>query len=97
MAGSVGIEPAALMVRRLTLDYLAPARIDDVLEITTRVRAMTAATLVLDQYVSRPENPNGKPLHLVRAEVMIVLVTVTGRVLRIDRVLGDVLGPGKRR
>jgi acyl-CoA thioester hydrolase len=88
--GSGGSEPAALMVRRLTLDYLAPARIDEVLEVTTRVKDLTAATLVLDQRVSRT-GADSAVADLVRAEVTIVLVTVSGRVLRIGKVLGDVL------
>jgi acyl-CoA thioester hydrolase len=88
--GTGGTEPAALMVRRMTLDYLAPARIDDVLEVTTRVKALTAATLVLDQRVSRIGAAGGAAVDLVRAEVTIVLVTVSGRVLRMSKVLGDV-------
>ena len=86
--GVSGTEPAALMVRRMTLDYLAPARIDDVLEVTTRVTALTAATLVLDQRVSRAADAADASVELVRAEVTIVLVTVAGRVLRIAKVLG---------
>jgi acyl-CoA thioester hydrolase len=87
--GTGASEPAALMVRRLTLDYLAPARIDDVLEVTTRVRALTAATLILDQRVSRLDPAHPSPVELVRADVTVVLVTITGRVLRIGKVLGD--------
>ena len=92
--GSGGTEPAALMVRRMTLDYLAPARIDDVLEVETRVRALTAATLVLDQRVVQVNQnaSTAKSIELVRAEVTIVLVTVGGRVLRIAKVLGALFG-----
>ena len=95
LEGSAQAEPAALMVRRMTLDYLAPARIDDVLEVTTRVKALTAATLVLDQRVSAVSGLGPRPdlrSTLVRAEVTIVLVTVGGRVLRIAKVLGSVFG-----
>ena len=88
LEGSAGTGPAALMVRRLTLDYLAPARIDDVLEVTTRVKALTAAKLVLDQRVSRIGVDGLAPVDLVHAEVTIVLVTLTGRVLRISKMLG---------
>jgi len=78
-------EPAAFVVRRLTLEYLRPARIDDVLEVTTRVKALTAATLVLDQRVSR-----GADL-LCTAEVTVVLVSQGGRVLRLSRALRGAL------
>jgi acyl-CoA thioester hydrolase len=93
--GSSGGEPAALMVRRLTIDYLRPARIDDILVVTTRVKDITAATLVLDQCVARvdPACPGNSPVDLCRADVSVVLVTVSGRVLRVSKVLGD-LGAG---
>ena len=78
-------EPAAFVVRRLNLEYLRPARIDEVLEVTTRVKALTAATLVLDQRVSR-----GADL-LCTAEVTVVLVSQGGRVLRLSRALRGAL------
>jgi len=73
-----GGEPAAFVVRRLNLEYLKPARIDDVLEVTTRAKSMTAATLVLAQTVSR----DGQAL--CEAEVTVVLVSVGGKVLRLS-------------
>ena len=50
--GAGGREPAAFVVRRMALEFLKPARIDEVLEVTTRVKATTAATLTLDQRIS---------------------------------------------
>jgi acyl-CoA thioester hydrolase len=90
--GRGGAEPAALMVRRLTLDYLKPARIDDVLEVTTRVKSLSAATLVLDQRIHRLTlgDTAAAPVELIRAEVTVVLVTQTGRVLRLAKVLGEI-------
>jgi acyl-CoA thioester hydrolase len=92
--GRDGREPAALMVRRLTVDYLRPARIDDVLEVTTQVQAMGAATLTLKQRIARidPERPDAPQLELCRAEVMVVLVTKAGRVLRLSKILGPLFG-----
>ncbi len=74
-------EPSAFVVRRLNLEYLRPARIDDVLEVTTSVKALTAATLVLDQQVRRGEET------LCTAEVTVVLVSQSGRVLRLSTAL----------
>ncbi len=74
-------EPAAFVVRRLNLEYLKPARIDDVLEVTTRVKELTAATLVLDQRVSRDDET------LCTAEVTVVLVSLSGRVMRLSAAL----------
>ncbi len=86
--GADGREPAAFVVRRLNLEYLKPARIDDVVEVETRVKALTAATLVLDQRVVR-----GGDL-LLSAEVTVVLVSTSGRVLRLSQALRSRLGPG---
>ena len=75
--GSAGREPAAFVVRRMTLEFLKPARIDEVLEVTTKVREMTAATLVLDQVVTRGAD------RVFEAVVTVVLVSRSGKVLRI--------------
>lgn len=83
-----GGEPAAFVVRRLNLEYLRPARIDDVLEVTTRVKSATAASLVLAQTVSRDGGA------LCEAEVTVVLVSAKGRVLRLSAALKTALGPG---
>ncbi len=42
-------EPAAFVVRRVEIDYLRPARIDDVLEVVTRCAEIGGAKLVLSQ------------------------------------------------
>jgi acyl-CoA thioester hydrolase len=81
-------EASAFVVRRLHLEYLRPARIDDVLEVTTRVKELTAATLVLDQRVSRGSEV------LCTAEVTVVLVTQGGRVLRLSTALRSQLSGG---
>ena len=95
--GSTGREPAAFVVRRMGLEFLKPARIDDVLEIETRVKEIGAAHLVLDQRINgvRPLAPTGPasdtsattrgltPSLLFTAEVMVVLVSFSGKPLRI--------------
>jgi acyl-CoA thioester hydrolase len=93
--GSAGREPAALMVRRLTIEYLRPAQIDDVLEVTTQVREMSAATMTLVQRIDRidPLQPQAPRKQLCHADVVVVLVTTSGRVLRLSRVLGPILAP----
>lgn len=81
--GSGGTEPAAFVVRRMTFDYLKPARIDDLLEIVTRVKAVGAASLTLSQSVQRDG------VVLVEAEVTVVLITVSGKPLRISGALRE--------
>lgn len=85
-------EPAAFVVRRLTVEYLKPARIDDVLEVTTRVKERGAATLTLDQRVSKLVD--GQSVELVQAEVMVVLVSQAGRVLRLSKFLTNATDSG---
>jgi acyl-CoA thioester hydrolase len=83
--GTGGREPAAFVVRRMALEFLKPARIDEVLEVATRVKETTAATLVLDQRIAR------EGVELFTAEVTVVLVSVSGKPQRISAALRDAL------
>lgn len=74
-----GGTPAAFVVRRMSLDYLRPARIDDVLEVETRVGAVTKATLELEQTVRK----DGAVLF--KASVLVVLVSTAGKPLRLPK------------
>jgi acyl-CoA thioester hydrolase len=87
IAGATGREPAAFVVRRMHLEYLKPARIDEVLEVTTRAKESTAATLVLDQRVSRGG------VNLFTAEVMVVLISASGKPLRLSTALREAVQP----
>jgi acyl-CoA thioester hydrolase len=84
--GSGGSEPAAFVVRRMAFDFLKPARIDELLEVTTRVKAVGAASLTLLQSVKRRETT------LVEAEVTVVLISVSGKPLRISDALREAFG-----
>ncbi len=86
--GSGGGEPAAFVVRRLALEFLKPARIDDVLEVETRVKDVGAASLTLLQSVRRG------PTLVAEAEVVVVLVSVSGKPLRISATLREAFGLG---
>jgi acyl-CoA thioester hydrolase len=81
IAGSDGREPAAFVVRRMELEFLRPARIDDILEVETRVKEVGAASLILDQKIVR----DGAVL--CEAKVMVVLVSVSGKPKRISEAL----------
>lgn len=83
--GTGGREPAAFVVRRMTIEFLKPGRIDEVLEVTTRVKQTTAATLLLDQRIARDG------VELFTAEVMVVLVSQSGKPQRLSRALRDAL------
>jgi acyl-CoA thioester hydrolase len=83
--GTGGREPAAFVVRRMALEFLKPGRIDEVLEVVTRIKATTAATLVLDQRIGRDG------VELFTAEVTVVLVSVSGKPLRLSAALREAM------
>jgi acyl-CoA thioester hydrolase len=85
IGGASGREPAAFAVRRMALEFLKPARIDEVLEVATRVKETTAATLVLDQRISRDG------VELFTAEVTVVLLSASGKPLRLSAALRQAL------
>jgi acyl-CoA thioester hydrolase len=90
IAGAGGREPAAFVVRRMHLEYLKPARIDEVLEITTRAKVATAASLTLDQRISRAG------VDLFTADVLVVLVSASGKLLRLSTAVREALHIGKQ-
>lgn len=81
ISGGDGAEPAAFVVRRMALEYLKPARIDDVLTVETRVAQIGAASLELAQFVLRGE------LRLFEAKVLVVLVSQSGKPQRLSRAI----------
>jgi acyl-CoA thioester hydrolase len=74
--GDYGGEGLAFAVRRITIDYLKPGRIDDLLLVETRVAKVGGASGVLAQLVKRGQDV------LAKAEVTIVLVSLAGEVRR---------------
>ena len=65
------------VVRRIEADYLAPAKFDEELLVTTSMQTVTPARMVLSQEVTR----DGKPLF--RAQVTIVCITTGGKPARL--------------
>ncbi len=78
-------EPAVFVVRRIEIDYLKPARIDEVLEVVTRCAEIGGATLVLNQEVRRDGTP------LARAKVSVVLVSHAGKPQRLGQLVRGAL------
>lgn len=73
--------PAAFVVRRLNLEFKKPAKIDEVLQVVTRVREVGTATLALDQVVMRDGHD------ICQADVLVVLISLAGKPLRLSRTL----------
>ncbi len=67
----------AFAVRRMEIDFLQGASIDDLLTIRTVPAAVSGARIVLDQSVSRADAT------LVAARVTIALIGPTGRAVRL--------------
>ena len=78
-------EPALFVVRRIEIDYLKPARIDEVLEVVTSCGEIGGATLVLTQDVRRDD------VVLVRAKVSVVLVSEAGKPQRLGQLVRGAL------
>lgn len=71
-------EPVAFVVRHIDIDYLKPAHMNDLLEVVTSVDEIGGAALTLLQEVRRGETV------VVRARVKIVLVSQSGKLMRLD-------------
>jgi len=80
-------DPAAWALRKLQIEYLRPARIDDLVEVHTRTRDLTGARLSADQTIyCRGEV-------LTRGAVEACIITMTGKPKRIPREMRDKLLP----
>jgi acyl-CoA thioester hydrolase len=75
----------AFVVRSMTLDFLAPARMDDVLTITTTPAEVKGASITLRQTVARGEEV------LVDAQVRVAFIS-GGRAQRIPKALRIAMG-----
>ncbi|MCB1505869.1 MAG: YbgC/FadM family acyl-CoA thioesterase [Hyphomicrobiaceae bacterium] len=84
--GSDNHEPAAFVVRRMVCDFKRPARMDDVLEVRTRVKELGGASVMLNQVVML----DGR--EVFEADVLVVLVAVSGKPLRLTDTLRKAFG-----
>ena len=75
----------AFVVRSMTLDFLAPARMDDVLTVTTTPAEVKGASITLAQTV-----PRGDEM-LVEAQVRVAFVS-GGKAQRIPKALRTAMG-----
>ena len=73
-------------VRRCAIDYRAPARLDDLLEVETRLVRVRGASLELEQRVLCPGRL------LAALELRLALLDGDLRVARVPRTLVDALG-----
>jgi acyl-CoA thioester hydrolase len=64
------------VVRRMELDYLKPARLDDMLTVTTKPIELTGVRLVLDQTLERNHDL------ILKARVIVAAIGSDGRPTR---------------
>jgi acyl-CoA thioester hydrolase len=77
---SESVEPAFFAVRRMKIEFLKPARYDDILEVHTYMKEKRGASLILQQDVFR-----GKEKFFT-AEVQVALVSKDNRPLRLSQI-----------
>ena len=85
--GSFSGEPSVFAVRRLNAEFLKAVRIDEVLEVRTSPAELTKASIVLRQTIER----DGQPVF--RLEVQCVLLSMSGRLLRLPAPILALLRP----
>jgi acyl-CoA thioester hydrolase len=78
----------AFAVRAMRIAFEAAARIDDLLEVETRVTSATAARLQLEQRILR------EGVAITTAEVLVVAINGAGRAVRLPRRLLDAFQSG---
>ena len=81
-------EPLAFAVRHMDIDFLKPARIDDLLEVRTHPIPGTGVRLMLRQSIHRGAET------LVEAKLTVVAVTAAGKPRRLPDALREQLGAG---
>jgi acyl-CoA thioester hydrolase len=77
----------AFTVRRCVVDYLAPARLDDHLEVRTGLARIGGASLDLEQRIFRDDRL------LVRIDVRLALISSKLRAVRLPQALIEALAP----
>lgn len=82
-----GAEPLGFAVNRMTLDFLRPARIDDALTVRTVFETMKGPRIFISQGLWRGAE------ELVRAEVQVCCISLTGRPRKPPALLIDGLKP----
>lgn len=76
-------ETVAFVVRRMEIDFRLPARMDDILKITTRSEEVRGARMTLVQEIER----GGESL--IAARVMIAVINGFGRARRLPEALQE--------
>ncbi len=85
MDGRFG-DPMAFAVRHMEIDFLRPARIDDILTVETRTALLGGARVVLEQTIACGDQC------LVKARVKVAVIAPDGRPRRMPAAVAQRLG-----
>jgi acyl-CoA thioester hydrolase len=80
-------EPTAWTLRKVEIEYLKPARVDDLIEVHTMLTGLSGARMSADQNVYL----NGAML--TRASIEACIITLAGKPRRIPQDMRDKLSP----
>lgn len=81
-------EPLAFAVRKMTTEWISPARIDDVLEVTTRFLDVKGARMLIEQEIRRGENL------IAKADVEAACMNLSGKPRRLPPAIISRFGLG---
>lgn len=87
----VADQGVAFAVRRMTIDFIAPARLDDTLEVVSRITDIRGASFAAAQWICR----DGRTL--VNADMQIAAITGDGRATRLPAAVRQSLESLSRR
>ena len=80
-------DDVAFAVRSCNIDYLKPARLDDRIDVWTRVIAVGGATLNVEQKV------RAQGADLITSQLRLACINAAGRPKRIPQIVRTALGP----
>jgi acyl-CoA thioester hydrolase len=83
-------EGTAFAVRSANIDFLRPAKLDDLLAVETRVVSVGGASIELDQRIIRSQDG----IELVRIGVRLGYITLSGKPARIPAPVRDLFATG---
>jgi len=82
-----GPEPTAWTLRKASLEFHAPARLDDLIEVRTALTALTGARMYASQSI------HGRGQLLTKGEVEACIITLSGKPRRIPASMREILTP----
>ncbi|MCG5240352.1 YbgC/FadM family acyl-CoA thioesterase [Azospirillum doebereinerae] len=89
--GSDVVTGVSFAVRRATIDFTAPAKLEDTLEVDTRIADIRGASFAVAQIIRR----DGRAL--VRADLQLVTINPAGRAVRLPEAVRAAIDALRRR